>query len=853
MPHDKIKSKSWPDRLLMRVTLASAQHAQRVVIFAVILAVCAWAYASQLRIEGSFVALLPSDSPTALRFKEALERKLGGNATLIVMSTAESEPANRAFVDALSAELEKFPKSQVFAVEKGPGEAREFFKKWRWLFASRYDLAVLQCKIARERSKRQPGNLDLEDEPCEDSVEFEKEKAGLEALEQEKEEPEKLSADEVVARANESELQKFEREIEARLESLDPYPTGYFQNEDGSLFSILIRAPSAGMGEFSSDKLLAAVELKVGELKSAHPGIEVGYAGDIPNAIEQRDALISDMATISLIAIGLIWASIILYFRSFVSLLQIGFCVTVGCGFAFAVAMAAYGRLNTATSFLGAIIAGNGINYGIVYLARYRELRTKGLEREESLVEAALASRKGTWLAAVAASGAYGALLLTSFRGFSEFGLIGGVGMVLCWLATFAILPAIITTFEMGLAGSQNTIRPTQRVALGVIANLANRKGIFVLLGAGVLTLAAAYPLKGYLADPWEYNFGNLGSRSSRSKGAGNWSHRSNKVFKSRGSPMLVMADEMSEVLDIERQLHAQDKRVTDGKYIERVETIYDRLGGSPKEVKEKLKILADIRDDIDSVGSRLIGDDKRIAHDWRPPDYLRPLTPADLPELVQMQFREKDGTVGTPLYVYLNRHLSQSNGHNLLRISEIFESVRLADGSVAPNASRSTVFAAMIRAMERDGPLATLVAFLVVTGVIIVVARRFVTTISVLGALLCGVILTVGGAAWLDVRLNFLNFVALPLTFGIGVEYAINLYERIDLTGSISKGLDSIGGPVALCSLTTVLGYGALIFADNMALQSFGRYAIAGEIACIVAALFVLPAALRLGNKAGD
>src|SRR5690606_13062260 len=184
------------------------------------------------------------------------------------------------------------------------------------------------------------------------------------------------------------------------------------------------------------------------------------------------------------------------------------------------------------------------------------------------------------------------------------------------------------------------------------------------------------------------------------------------------------------------------------------------------------------------------------------------------------------------------------------LRIAEIFESVKTPEGKIPSNASRSTVFAAMVRAMERDGPLATLVAFLIVTGVTIVVTRRFVTAFAILGSLLCGIILTVGGAAWLDVRLNFLNFVALPLTFGIGVEYAINLYERVRVTGNVDDGVSSIGGAVILCSLTTMLGYGALIMADNMALQSFGRYAIAGELACIITAMIVLPAVLiRFGK----
>ena len=103
-------------------------------------------------------------------------------------------------------------------------------------------------------------------------------------------------------------------------------------------------------------------------------------------------------------------------------------------------------------------------------------------------------------------------------------------------------------------------------------------------------------------------------------------------------------------------------------------------------------------------------------------------------------------------------------------------------------------------------------------------------------------------GFKLISLKLNFLNFVAIPLIFGICVEYAINLYERMRAHGGdIAAGVRSAGGPVFLCSLTTILGYGSLLVADNQALQSFGRYAIAGEIACVSTALLVMPAALHL------
>lgn len=833
---------------LIALTRFSMLRPRLVASIAVLVAIAAWACASQLRIEGSFVALLPSDSPTSQRFNETLSRRSGGNSTLIVLLRSESSVANQAFADELSNRLAALPKSQIRGVEKGPGEAREFFTKWRWLYASRKELALLDCKIGREIDKRKPGYLDL-DLPCEDEIEVAAmpEEVDLLAQSTSGKKSNKKELPEAPPPKDESEIQKMERELSKKLAGLDRYPSGYFQNQAGTIFSVLVQTSSAGMGEYKSDQLMEKVMSTVASLKPEAKGIEVGYAGDIPNAIEQRNALISDMALISFFAVGLILASIVLFFRSFAALFQIGFCVLVGCGLSFAVAMLAYGRLNTATSFLGAIIAGNGINYGIIYLSRYRELRKAGSERPEALIESALSSRKGTFLAAVAAGGAYGALLLTSFRGFSEFGLIGGVGMIFCWIATFSLLPALITLAETHSRNPDASYRPTLPLPLRAVGRFVQRRRVDVLVLFALITAVALVPLAAYLRDPWEYNFARLGSSSSKKAGAGRWSRQANKIYSSRGSPMLLLADDPKNVLYLRSQLFASDQRITGGKYIEKVETIYDRLGGPEKVVAEKLHFLDEIRRKIDKILPRLKEKDKEIVQGWRPPDYLRMLSPQDLPEVVLSQFTEKDGTVGTPIYVYLSRGLSQSNGHNLLKISEIFESIRLPSGKIAPNASRSTVFAAMIRAMERDGPFSTLAAFLAVVLVTFLVTRRLLTGLSIITSLVCGVLLTVGGAAWLDVRLNFLNFVALPLTFGIGVEYAINLYERIRHHDSVPEGMSSIGGPVALCSVTTIIGYGALTMADNMALQSFGRYAMAGEVACIVTALFVMPAFISL------
>ena len=52
-------------------------------------------------------------------------------------------------------------------------------------------------------------------------------------------------------------------------------------------------------------------------------------------------------------------------------------------------------------------------------------------------------------------------------------------------------------------------------------------------------------------------------------------------------------------------------------------------------------------------------------------------------------------------------------------------------------------------------------------------------------------------------------------------------------------------GAAVALCSWTTIVGYGSLLAASNQALNGFGLMAIIGEVVCLSAAILALPAML--------
>ena len=114
--------------------------------------------------------------------------------------------------------------------------------------------------------------------------------------------------------------------------------------------------------------------------------------------------------------------------------------------------------------------------------------------------------------------------------------------------------------------------------------------------------------------------------------------------------------------------------------------------------------------------------------------------------------------------------------------------------------------------------------------------------------AIAIGMVWMGGAAGALGLKLNFMNFVALPITLGVGADYAANIWARLrrEGAGKLSSVVSETGSAVALCSTTTIIGYSSLLLSHNRALRSFGMLADLGEIMCLAAALIALPALVR-------
>ena len=155
-----------------------------------------------------------------------------------------------------------------------------------------------------------------------------------------------------------------------------------------------------------------------------------------------------------------------------------------------------------------------------------------------------------------------------------------------------------------------------------------------------------------------------------------------------------------------------------------------------------------------------------------------------------------------------------------------------------------SVIFADIVAAIRNDGGRVTGVASIGLVIMVLLVVGRNRRGVAVLTGTLLGSLAMVATCALLGLKVNFLDFVALPITLGLGVDYAINIAHRqaSESDDSPATTLRTSGSAVFVCSLTTIIGYGSLLVSDNLAIRGFGVASLIGEVTCLLAALALVP-----------
>jgi hypothetical protein len=768
--------------------------------------------------------LLP-ESTKSSRDLEAVTRRVGGFGEHTVILHGADPLTLRVFADDLADELANAPKDLVRWVEYRTDALQDFFLPRLLLFPEKAELEGLRDAL-RAR------------------IDWEKASAAGRAA---GEPPDVVGLLESLAGS--------------RKELVGRFPDGYHVGQvpgrtpaEKLTILVMIVRMEGTPDDYSKlvrlDRTVRAAVAKLDPKKYA-PELEVSYAGHVTSNIMEHDALADDLVWATVLVLLSVGTAVALYNRTWKAVFAVGIPLLAGALVTFALAEIFVGNLNSNTAFLGSIVVGNGINVGLIFFARYLEERRRGAAPTPAMEIAIRETWLGTLTAALAAGAAYASLMSTDFRGFSQFGLIGGLGMTLSWITSYLITPPLVLAWERRSPIPRAGQRPARPIFMQAVSSIIHRAPRVTTLVAAGITAFSVYFVATIAHDPFEYDFSKLRDQSAlREGGPAWWDARVDALFGDHLTPTVILARDEAQAREIARTVEAHRRSHPDGL----VGSVLSVGTVVPERQEEKLPVIAEIRALATAENLAFLPPDKRMAVAKAiPPRDLRPFGATDLPDQLRRQLTEVDGRIGTPILVHPAGRMDMWNGRDMLRYAEEMRSIPLpAD---VPMASWILLLADVLHLIAKDGPRATLLSILGVAGLVLLAfglgkrsVRSFADAAWVLTALLIGVVWFLGLASGLGLRLNMLNFIALPITFGIGVDYATNIFQRrrLDHAGSIAEVVRTTGGAVTLCSLTTIIGYSSLLIARNQALISFGVLADLGEVACLAAALLALPALLR-------
>ena len=767
------------------------------------------ALATRLSLQTDLSELLPTDAPSVIALRALSERVGGTGGVAIAVESLDGQPAAlRNYMPTLAGALRKDLGSSLLSLRYSRKDVEAFYKQFAAYYVPLDKLERWQKQLATAIAKQNPAYVDLDDH----------------------------AEDPLHALANE--VRDENKKLEPRNSS--DAETGLYMAEGGKLAVMFVRPASNSLDLGGASGTMDRIEHIVASTDPAGHGVRIaGYTGSIPTALTEVAAIRHDIVSTAILVILGVGLVVGLYFRGIRELILMSSAVTIGVAIALGFAELWIGHVNAQTAFLGAIIVGTGINYGIIFLDRYRRARLDTPDFGAALETACAQTLRATGIAALATAVSFGVLAAGKVESFHQFGWIGGIGILSCWVATFTIVPACTVLADRHRAPRTPPGAAFVTRAFTALARLTERApraiaGAVIVLAAAGATLAVT--ARHHII---ETDLRKLGTQSAETSGIARLDSRLRIMDDRSSTPAVVATDSRDDnrplCAILNARAHSDLHDIVRGCY-----SIDDLF---PTDLPARTPVLARVRADLD-----LVDDGDLDEHDRADLAELRravasaPPTDHDLPSQLSEIFVERDGTLGKLVYVEpYNEHIED----NLYKFTDTMREVTLPSGKVIRSSGELVVFADVLRAMRRDATYLTAAAALLVLLVLAAVSRRAGTFVRVGGALVAGVAVMCGVAVVLGQKLNFFNFVALPTTFGIGIDYAINIEERIRQRGraELARAVGESAPPVLLASLTSIIGYASLIPADSRALASFGVLAILGEVACVVVAIVFVPA----------
>jgi hopanoid biosynthesis associated RND transporter like protein HpnN len=625
-------------------------------------------------------------------------------------------------------------------------------------------------------------------------------------------------------------------------------------------------------GQEANDRIRA--EARALNITPEH-GVRVRLTGPVPLSDEEF-ATLTDRAGLMVAAMmGGVLLTLWLALKSFKIIFAILVTLFVGLAVTMGLGLIAVGVFNIISIAFIALFVGLGVDFGIQFSVRYRAER----HRDGDLKRALAATGRGVGiplaLAAAATAAGFFSFLPTTYTGVAELGKVAGIGMIVAFLLSITMLPALVMLLNP--PGEFEDVGFKSLVRLDDFMTKHRRNVLRIAAGAGLVSLGlmafvqfdsnpldlrspkveSVSTLFDLMKDPRTSpntidvpalsltDADSVAARIQQEPLVSQTLTLSSFVPEQQTEKLALIAD-ANNLLDATLNPFDVQPAPNDEERIAAFESTAIKLRAAAGSVQDKpardARRLADALDAMRKAGSPAIARAREAIVPGlktmltQVSDSLKaaPVTVQNIPADFRADWVSAGGTARIQVF-------PKNTSDDPAALSAFSDQVL----SVAPQATGAPISIresgkTIVGAFAEAGVL----SFIVILLLLALVLRSVHDVLMTLAPLVLSGLLTLATCVVLGLRLNFANVIALPLLLGIGV--AFNIYfvvawrhgQRCFLASSLSRA-------VIFSAATTASGFGTLWLSVHPGTASMGELLMISLGWVLATTLFLSPALL--------
>jgi len=574
------------------------------------------------------------------------------------------------------------------------------------------------------------------------------------------------------------------------------------------------------------------------------------------------NAILTIAVVLFILWLALRWWRII--FAVFASL-AVGLSVTAALG------LLMVGALNLISVYFAVLFVGLGVDFGLQFSVRYRAERHEVDGLYEALLHAGRRAGAPLTLAALATAAGFLSFLPTAYRGLSELGLIAGVGMLIAFLTSITLLPALLNELK-----PRSEPRALGYAFLAPVDAFLERNRVPILIVTALVILGAS-PLLYWL----RFDFNPMNLRNPKSESVATYLQLEKEQESGANDivalePSLAVADQVAAKLKTLPQVARVTTLSTfipaqQEQKLPLIQNAAETLG--PALSPDKVSPPPTDADDVAVINSTVTALNKFAGKAPAGPgadaakrlaEAMNTLAGADAAarQRAEVAFVQPLKTALDNLRGLLKAQKVTRDNLPADLVSQWMTPDGQARVEVAPSGNENDnvtlrTFARNVQNVEpnaTEGPISILEArrtiitafleagawaLLSIAVLLWITLRRLGDVLLTLIPLLVAGVVTLEICVLIDMPLNFANIIALPLLLGVGV--AFKIYYIMAWREGQTRLLQSVlTRAVTFSACTTATAFGSLYFSSDPGTSSMGKLlAIALLTTMTAAALF--------------